>query len=155
MVGYCDIGRNGVASGVSDALLLDEPYAGLDADLRRSLTELVHAREVPAVFVAHELAEAQAFADMHPERVAPARIPARGVVMTGMVTGCRPYSAGWEADLAIGAAAITCRLHERPAEAGGELVVTAIDPPWFGPDGTAIGRPDAAPVPRGPARAGR
>ncbi len=33
--------------------------------------------------------------------------------MTGMVTGCRPYSAGWEADLAIGAAAITCRLHAR------------------------------------------
>jgi ABC-type nitrate/sulfonate/bicarbonate transport system ATPase subunit len=73
MVGDCDI-----ASGGSDALLLDEPYAGLDADLRRSLTEPVHAREVPAVFVAHELAEAQAFADMHPERVAPARIPARG-----------------------------------------------------------------------------
>ena len=49
-----------------DALLLDEPYAGLDASLRRSLTELVaelvDAREVPAMLVAHELAEAQAFA---------------------------------------------------------------------------------------------
>lgn len=78
MVGYCDIGRNEVASGVSDALLLDEPYAGLNAGLRRSLTELVHAREVPAVFVAHELAEAQAVADMHPEQVASARVPARG-----------------------------------------------------------------------------
>ena len=50
-----------------DALLLDEPYAGLDAALRRDLTglvrDLVSAREVPAVLVAHELAEAQAFAD--------------------------------------------------------------------------------------------
>ena len=50
-----------------DALLLDEPYTGLDASLRRSLTELVvslvTAREVPAVLVAHELADAQAFAD--------------------------------------------------------------------------------------------
>ena len=49
-----------------DALLLDEPYSGLDASLRRSLTELVaelvDAREVPAMLVAHELAEAQAFA---------------------------------------------------------------------------------------------
>ncbi|MDR0346019.1 MAG: ATP-binding cassette domain-containing protein, partial [Nocardiopsaceae bacterium] len=49
------------------ALLLDEPYTGLDAGLRRSLTALVRelaaARAVPAVLVAHELAEAQAFAD--------------------------------------------------------------------------------------------
>jgi molybdate transport system ATP-binding protein len=50
-----------------DALLLDEPYAGLDAGLRRTLTELVAGlvdeRSVPAVLVAHELADAQAFAD--------------------------------------------------------------------------------------------
>ena len=50
-----------------DALLLDEPYTGLDASLRRTLTELVarlvDERSVPAVLVAHELAEAQAFAD--------------------------------------------------------------------------------------------
>ncbi len=50
-----------------DALLLDEPYTGLDASLRRGLTELVVTligqRRVPAVLVAHELAEAQAFAD--------------------------------------------------------------------------------------------
>jgi ABC-type sulfate/molybdate transport systems ATPase subunit len=50
-----------------DALLLDEPYAGLDASLRRVLTtlvrDLVTARGVPSVLVAHELAEAQAFAD--------------------------------------------------------------------------------------------
>ena len=49
------------------ALLLDEPYRGLDAPLRRELTQLVRdqvgAREVPAVLVAHELTEAQAFAD--------------------------------------------------------------------------------------------
>ena len=49
-----------------DALLLDEPYAGLDAAARRTLTalvvRLVTERNVPAVLVAHELADAQAFA---------------------------------------------------------------------------------------------
>ena len=49
-----------------DALLLDEPYSGLDAVLRRTLTglvvSLVRERSVPAVLVAHELADAQAFA---------------------------------------------------------------------------------------------
>jgi ABC-type sulfate/molybdate transport systems ATPase subunit len=50
-----------------DALLLDEPYTGLDASLRRTLTELVSTlvaeRGVPAVLVTHELTDAQAFAD--------------------------------------------------------------------------------------------
>jgi hypothetical protein len=49
-----------------DALLLDEPYSGLDAALRRTLTalvvRLVTQRNVPALLVAHELADAQAFA---------------------------------------------------------------------------------------------
>jgi ABC-type sulfate/molybdate transport systems ATPase subunit len=50
-----------------EALLLDEPYTGLDSGLRRGLTSLVRSlaadRVIPAVLVAHELAEAQAFAD--------------------------------------------------------------------------------------------
>jgi molybdate transport system ATP-binding protein len=50
-----------------DALLLDEPYTGLDATLRRGLTELVRSlaaeASIPVVLVAHELADAQAFAD--------------------------------------------------------------------------------------------
>ncbi len=50
-----------------EALLLDEPYTGLDAGLRRTLTAQVRAlageRDIPVVLVAHELAEAQAFAD--------------------------------------------------------------------------------------------
>jgi ABC-type sulfate/molybdate transport systems ATPase subunit len=50
-----------------EALLLDEPYTGLDAGLRRVLTALVRSlaadRGIPVVLVAHELAEAQAFAD--------------------------------------------------------------------------------------------
>ena len=50
-----------------DALLLDEPYSGLDAVLRRTLTalvvRLVTERAVPSVLVAHELADAQSFAD--------------------------------------------------------------------------------------------
>ena len=49
-----------------DTLLLDEPYSGLDGALRRTLTalvvRLVTEREVPAILVAHELADAQAFA---------------------------------------------------------------------------------------------
>jgi molybdate transport system ATP-binding protein len=55
-----------LASGC-DALLLDEPYTGLDASLTRDLTDLVRevvaARQVPSVLVAHELEAAQAFAD--------------------------------------------------------------------------------------------
>ena len=50
-----------------DTLLLDEPYTGLDASLRRTLTELVSSlvaeRAIPAILVTHELADAQAFAD--------------------------------------------------------------------------------------------
>ena len=49
-----------------DALLLDEPYTGLDDGLRRALTDLVVSlvsmRNIPALLVAHELVEAQAFA---------------------------------------------------------------------------------------------
>jgi molybdate transport system ATP-binding protein len=186
-----------------DALLLDEPYTGLDASLRRSLTELVaalvDARAVPAVLVAHELAEAQAFAHrlaildsgellqvgapdevvlrpasrrvaelvgylgfvpsagpdpavagVHPERVTSGAHRERGVVLTGTVTGCRPSGAGWEADLAVAGTSVTCRLPERQAEVGGELVVTVVDPPWFGPDGAAVAGPDASSAKAGP-----
>ena len=49
------------------ALLLDEPYTGLDTGLRRALTDLVRSLAadagIPVVLVAHELTEAQAFAD--------------------------------------------------------------------------------------------
>ena len=50
-----------------DALLFDEPFAALDAALRRSLTALVKdlasQRSVPSVLVTHQLSDAQAFAD--------------------------------------------------------------------------------------------
>ncbi|MHB1598010.1 MAG: ABC transporter ATP-binding protein [Acidimicrobiales bacterium] len=50
-----------------EALLLDEPYTGLDAELRRTVTDTISdaatRRGLPAVLVAHELTEAQAFAD--------------------------------------------------------------------------------------------
>jgi ABC-type thiamine transport system ATPase subunit len=50
-----------------DALLLDEPFASLDAALRRSLTALVKdissERSVASVLVTHQLPDAQAFAD--------------------------------------------------------------------------------------------
>ncbi len=223
-----------------DALLLDEPYAGLDASLRRVLTDLVVTlvaeREVPAILVAHELAEAQAFADrlavidrgtvlqagtphdvvlrpawrrvaelvgytgfvpvpgatgtvagIHPERVIVGAHPARGLVLAGVVTTCRPAGALWEIimqlragtdDRATGGAvaggvaaevgvagsgvagtgvagsgvagtgvagteqtrgpvSVTGRL-PAPQVAGEELVITADDPPCFGPDGAAL-----------------
>jgi ABC-type sulfate/molybdate transport systems ATPase subunit len=176
-----------------DALLLDEPYTGLDASLRRSLTELVvslvTARDVPAILVAHELADAQAFADrlavldrgellqigppdqvvlrpasrrvaelvgylgfvpggsgaavagIHPERTVAGPHPEQGLVLTGNVGAARPAGAGWEADLRVRDTTITCRLPGRPPPDGDELTVTALDPPWFGPDGqrTAAG----------------
>jgi ABC-type sulfate/molybdate transport systems ATPase subunit len=173
-----------------DALLLDEPYAGLDASLRRGLTDLVRAlvadRRVPSVLVAHELGEAQAFADrlavldhgvilqdgapgevvrhpasrrvaelvgylgfvpiagavagIHPERVVPGAEPGRGLVLTGPLTALRPSGAGWEAELTIAGQAIACRLPDRPEPGGAQLTVTALDPPLFGPDGTALGQ---------------
>jgi len=171
-----------------DTLLLDEPYTGLDASLRRTLTGLVGSlvteRSVPAILVTHELADAQAFADrlavldrgsllqvgepdevvlrpasrrvaeligylgfvpagrgvagVHPERVAAGAFADRGLVLTGVVAACRPAGAGWEADLRIGEEMITCRLPDRPPAAGGELVVTALDPPYFGSDGSVV-----------------
>jgi ABC-type sulfate/molybdate transport systems ATPase subunit len=165
-----------------DALLLDEPYTGLDASLRRTLTHLVGSlvaeRSIPAILVTHELADAQAFADrlavldrgellqvgapdevvlrpasrrvaelvgylgfvpsedtvagVHPERVIPGSFADRGLVLTGTVTACRPAGAGWEADLRIGEAVITCRLADRPPASGALITVTALDPPYFG-----------------------
>jgi ABC-type sulfate/molybdate transport systems ATPase subunit len=176
-----------------DTLLLDEPYTGLDASLRRTLTDLVGSlvmdRSIPAILVTHELGDAQAFADrlavldrgellqvgapdevvlrpasrrvaelvgylgfvphgdtvagVHPERVMAGAFGDRGLVLTGMVTARRPAGAGWEADLAIGAAAITCRLPDTPPASGGELIVTALDPPCFTADGSAIGNAPA------------
>jgi ABC-type sulfate/molybdate transport systems ATPase subunit len=170
-----------------DVLLLDEPYTGLDASLRRTLTNLVSSlvaeRSIPAVLVTHELADAQAFADhlaildrgellqigapdevvlrpasrrvaeligylgfvpngetvagVHPERVIPGAFSDRGLVLAGTVIASRPAGAGWEADLRIGQSAITCRLPDKPPAPGGELTVTVLDPPYYGPDGQA------------------
>ena len=181
-----------------DALLLDEPYSGLDDALRRVLTDLVRslveARQVPAVLVAHELADAQAFADrlavldqgrvlqvgrpdevvlepasrrvaelvgyrsfvpvaapgvpdgtvagVHPERVAVGAQAGLGVVLAGPVLACRPSGAGWEADIDVRGAVVSCRLADRPAAEEGQLSVTAVDPPCFGPDGLLLPRSD-------------
>ena len=194
-----------------DALLLDEPYTGLDSSLRRVLTELVAglvaARSVPAVLVAHELSDAQAFADrlaildagcllqagapdqvvlrpasrrvaelvgylgfvpvrpgpgdgmvaaagsqivagIHPERVRPGSHPGLGLVLAGTVAASRPAGAGWEADLQVAGVVLTCRLPDRPAAVGSTAVVTALQPPSFGPDGAALEGPAATAGPR-------
>ncbi|MGO9164821.1 MAG: ABC transporter ATP-binding protein [Streptosporangiaceae bacterium] len=219
-----------------EALLLDEPFTGLDASLRRSLTELVVElvtdRQVPAILVAHELTDAQAFGDrlaildsgtllqvgppdqvvlrpasrrvaelvgylgfvpvrpragaglpgaagpaadgaaaagaaadgaagptaagpavaaIHPDRVIAGAHPGRGLVLDGMVRARRPSGAGWEADLRLAGAAVTCRLTDRPG--AGTLAVTALDPPCFGPDGAALAVPSGAMEPAAPAQA--
>jgi molybdate transport system ATP-binding protein len=190
-----------------DALLLDEPYTGLDASLRRDLSdlvrELVAARQVPAVLVAHELDAAQAFADrlavldrgqilqegspsevvtgpasrrvaelvgyrsfvplpapadagvadgavagVHPERVIAGAHPDRGLVLTGQVRACRPAGAGWEATIGVVGTTLIVWLPDKPpAGAGdgdgpdkraGHIVVTVLDPPYFGPDGARL-----------------
>ena len=171
-----------------DTLLLDEPYTGLDASLRRSLTNLVSSlvaeRSVPAVLVTHELADAQAFADrlavldrgellqigapdqvilrpasrraaeligylgfvprgqaiagVHPERVVAGALGDRGLVLTGTVTASRPAGAGWEADLRVGDAVVTCRVPDKPPVSDSQFVVTVLDPPYFGSDGRAL-----------------
>jgi molybdate transport system ATP-binding protein len=171
------------------ALLLDEPYSGLDAILRRSLTALVVAmvteRAVPAVLVAHELADAQAFANrmavldegcvlqvggpdevvlrpasrrvaelvgylgfvplpggrlagIHPDRVVAGPAPDRGVLMAGLLAGCRPSGAGWEVDMDLDSGTVTARLPDRPVTDSGQLILTAIDPPLFGPAGASV-----------------
>jgi molybdate transport system ATP-binding protein len=171
-----------------DTLLLDEPYTGLDASLRRTLTDLVSSlvaeRSVPAVLVTHELADAQAFADrlavldrgellqvgapdevvlrpasrrvaeligylgfvpsgeavagVHPERVIAGAFDDRGLVLAGTVTACRPAGAGWEADLRVGDASITCRLPGKPPPTGCAIVITVLDPPYFRADGSPV-----------------
>jgi molybdate transport system ATP-binding protein len=189
-----------------DALLLDEPYTGLDASLRRTLTDLVVSlvgrRRVPSVLVAHELAETQAFADrlavldrgqilqvgsasevvlrpasrrvaelvgytgfvlapgagtgaadtvagVHPDRVTGGRHPDRGLVLAGAVTGCRPAGALWEVTVRVAGsgATVIARLPEA-APSDQEIVLTVLDPPCFGPDGTAVGIRASARVPR-------
>jgi ABC-type sulfate/molybdate transport systems ATPase subunit len=177
-----------------DALLLDEPYTGLDAGLRRTLTALVTGlvteRAVPSVLVTHELADAQAFANrlaildhggilqigqpdrvvlqpasarvaelvgylafvrlpgqpdvvagIHPDRVVAGAIPGRGLVLTGTIVASRPAGAAWESELELPettGTTVTCRLAERPGSDGSELTVTVLDPPCFGPDGSAV-----------------
>jgi len=186
-----------------DALLLDEPYTGLDASLRRTLTDLVISlvaeRRVPSMLVAHELAETQAFADrlavldqgkvlqtgspgevvlrpasrrvaelvgyagfvpvpgsagtvagVHPDRVTAGSHPNRGLVLSGTVTRCRPAGALWEITVRTSAgsrATLVARLPEA-APTGQDIVLTILEPPCFGLDGTAVGIGESAGLPR-------
>ena len=194
-----------------DALLLDEPYTGLDAGLRRTLTSLVgdlvdrtrqsrrcwsrtswptrrpsptgwpsstrasccRSGRPPRSCCAPRPAGSPSWSATWascpsggparpgpatpawwpasiPSGSSPGAHPDRGVVLTGIVTGGRPSGAVWEADLRIGGREVTCRLADRPGAAG-DLVVTALDPPCFGPDGAAAADPrPARPGPPGP-----
>jgi hypothetical protein len=79
-------------------------------------------------------------AGIHPERVVPGAQPGRGLVLTGPLTVVRPSGAGWEAELMVAGHRITCRLPDRPEPDNGRLTVTALGPPLFGPDGTALSK---------------
>jgi len=64
--------------------------------------------------------------------------PDRGLVLTGVIPACRPAGAGWEADLRVGEAMITCRLPDKPPISDGEFTVTVLDPPYFDAEGSAV-----------------
>jgi len=75
---------------------------------------------------------------VHPERVISGAFSDRGLVLTGVVTALRPAGAGWEADLRVGDAAVTCRLPDKPPAPGTDLSITVLDPPYFDSDGNAV-----------------
>ena len=77
-------------------------------------------------------------AGVHPERVVAGAFADRGLVLSGVVMASRPAGAGWEVDLRLSQAVITCRLPDRPPSPGDEMVVTALSPPHFKPDGNAV-----------------
>jgi len=77
-------------------------------------------------------------AGIHPERVTAGGFPDRGLVLTGVIAACRPAGAGWEADLRVGEALITCRLPDKPPAPDSEFSVTVLGPPYFGSDGSAL-----------------
>jgi hypothetical protein len=76
---------------------------------------------------------------VHPDRVAVGIHPDRGLAVTAAVTAARPSGAGWEADVLVAGAAVTCRLPGRPE--GATVSLTILDPPCFGPDGQALQSP--------------
>ncbi len=175
-------------AGGCRALLLDEPYAGLDASLRDRVTALVREevsrRGIPAMLISHELSEAQAFADtigvvdqgrllqvaaprdlvlrpatrrvaelvgyrgfapaagasigVHPDRVRPGSHPDRGPVLRGRLVKSHPSGVGFEADVQVDGARITCRFGEEVGPPGTDLELTVLDPPYFGHDGRIL-----------------
>jgi len=54
------------------------------------------------------------------------------------VVAFRPSGAGWEADIEARGAVLYCHLADRPATGAGELEITLLDPPCFGPDGALL-----------------
>lgn len=92
--------------------------------------------DVSVAGVAGESGAAGVVAGVHPDRVLAGADPARGLVVTGTVTAARPSGAGWEADVLVGDAPFTCRLPSRLD--GAQVVVTLLDPPYFGPDGARL-----------------
>ena len=86
-----------------------------------------------------------AVAGVHPERVTRGRPPRprAGADRHGHRLPARRCRLGGRPGRRS-ASRSACRLPERLAAVGGELAVTAVDPPWFGPDGAAAGPPGRA-----------
>jgi hypothetical protein len=69
-------------------------------------------------------------------------------VLAGQVVACRPAGAGWEATIDVAGAVLTVRLPDKPPAGAGDgdgpddrsaqIVLTVLDPPYFGPDGARL-----------------
>jgi molybdate transport system ATP-binding protein len=79
--------------------------------------------------------QARVVAGVHPERVVAGAHSERGLVLAGRARACHPAGAGWEAEILVGSASVWCRLPDPPS---GDVTVTVLDPPCFGPDGTVL-----------------
>jgi len=119
-----------------ELLQIGTPYEVVLRPASRRVAELIGYRGfVPA---AAPGSEEPAVVGVHPERVVPGAFGDRGLVLAGVVLATRPAGAGWEADLRVGEAVITGRLPDKPPAPGGEAIVTALDPPYFGADGMGL-----------------
>jgi len=106
------------------------------------------AGPVVANTVVADTVVADTVAGVHPDRVIAGAQPDRGLVLTGQVVACRPAGAGWEATIDVAGGVLAVRLPDKPPDGAGygdgpdsraeRIVLTVLDPPYFGPDGARL-----------------
>ena len=114
---------------VPDLRAAQTPESGQESVPSCRRTATMHAPEL--------LASADPVAGIHPDRVIDGSHPEKGLVLAGVVTSCRPAGALWEIALRTSGVTVTGRLPVASA-VGREFVMTATNPPCFGPDGAAV-----------------